>query len=102
MEFNADSCRLAAEHSYNKLMAEKYKDIVSMITEQAEAGKFVVLVDNMSVECCEWLLRLNFKISLLKPGILSNTKPDWHWISETYYREELQKYGHDGIKIEWK
>ena len=104
MEFNANSCRLTAEHSYNELMAEKYKDIVNMIKTEANAGKFIVLVDNMPAECCKWLLQLNFKISLLEPNTLSNNKTDWcwHWINEPYYDEELQKYGYNGAKIEWK
>ena len=101
MEFNAATCNTIAKHVYNEKMAEKYKDIVSTIREHAEAGNFTAFVNNMSSECCEWLLRLGFKISLIKPTKLSE-KIEWHRISETYYEEELQKYGHNGIKIKWE
>ena len=102
MEFNAMTCNTIARHVYSEKMEEKYKDIVNLIKEQVEAGNFTAFVFTMPSECCEWLLRLKFKISLFKPSIFPNGKADWHWISETYYREELQKYGHNGIKIEWK
>ena len=101
MEFNAVTCNTIAKNIYNEKMTEKYKDIVSIIKRQAEAGNFIAFVNNMSSECCEWLLRLKFRISLLKPGEISE-KIGWHWISGTYYKEELQKYGHNGIKIDWE
>ena len=101
MEFNATTCNTIAKHIYNEKMTEKYKDIVSIIKGQAEAGNFIAFVNNMPSECCEWLLRLKFRISLLKPSSLSG-KIGWHWINETYYEEELQKYRHNGIKIEWE
>ena len=101
MEFNAATCNTIAKRIYNEKMTEKYKDIVSIIKGQAEAGNFTAFVNNMSSECCEWLLRLKFKILLLKLSHLSE-KIGWYRISETYYEEELQKYGHNGIKIEWE
>lgn len=101
MEFNAVICNTIAKHIYNEKMIEKYKDIVNIIRGQTEAGNFTAFVNDMPSECCEWLLRLKFKISLLKTTKLSE-KIGWHWISGTYYEEELQRYGHNGIKIEWE
>ena len=101
MEFNATHCNAIAKHVYNEKMKEKYFQIIDTILKEAEKGHFSAIVEEMNEECCEWLLRLKFKISLLQPTKLSE-KIGWHWISETYYKEELQKYGHNGVKIEWK
>ena len=102
MSFNAQDCYYAAQNSYNENMEKKYAFLVQKVKTVANRGYFGITVDDMSAECCKWLMQQGFKISVYKPSTI-NGKQDWHWVSETYYDRDLADYGKAfGIKINWK